>query len=127
MNVAIELLDRLMGAQHWVYFADPMAGAAKAELRGRWRHVTEASGQQFGHSGLDEPGFVYHADPGAGISGFPTLILAPQAEIRMAPPIGRPWSWEYRPTAATCRGWRSPRPTFCISVGARTREALEAS
>ena len=44
---------------------EPMAEAAKRELRGHWRHVTEASGQPFGPSGLDGPGFVYDTDPAA--------------------------------------------------------------
>jgi putative protein-disulfide isomerase len=43
----------------------PMTEAAKTELRGHWRHVTEASGQPFGPSGLDAPGFVYDTDPAA--------------------------------------------------------------
>lgn len=44
---------------------DAMADAAKTELRGHWSHVTEASGQPFGPSGLDEPGFIYDTDPAA--------------------------------------------------------------
>jgi putative protein-disulfide isomerase len=44
---------------------EPMSEAAKVELRGHWRHVTEASGQPFGPSGLDQPGFVYDTDPAA--------------------------------------------------------------
>ena len=44
---------------------EPMTEAAKVELRGHWRHVTEASGQPFGPSGLDTPGFVYDTDPAA--------------------------------------------------------------
>jgi putative protein-disulfide isomerase len=36
---------------------------AKAELRGHWIHVTEASGQTFGPSGLDGKGFVYDTGP----------------------------------------------------------------
>jgi putative protein-disulfide isomerase len=44
---------------------DAMADAAKVELRGHWSHVTEASGQPFGPSGLDEPGFIYDTDPAA--------------------------------------------------------------
>ena len=44
---------------------EPMAEAAKAELRGHWAHVTEASGQPFGPSGLDQEGFVYDTDPAA--------------------------------------------------------------
>ena len=42
-----------------------MADKAKADLRGHWRHVAEASGQPFGPSGLDAPGFVYDTDPAA--------------------------------------------------------------
>ncbi len=44
---------------------DIMADAAKDELRGHWRHVTKASGQPFGRSGMDETGFVYDTDPAA--------------------------------------------------------------
>ena len=42
-----------------------MAETAKAELRGHWAHVTEASGQPFGPSGLDGEGFIYDTDPSA--------------------------------------------------------------
>jgi putative protein-disulfide isomerase len=42
-----------------------MSEKAKTELRGHWRHVTEASGQAFGPSGLDREGFVYDTDPAA--------------------------------------------------------------
>jgi len=42
-----------------------MTEAAKTELRGHWREVTAASGQLFGPSGLDTPGFVYDTDPAA--------------------------------------------------------------
>ncbi|MDB5480658.1 MAG: protein-disulfide isomerase [Caulobacteraceae bacterium] len=44
---------------------EPMTEAAKTELRGHWRQVTEASGRPFGPSGLDAPGFVYDTDPAA--------------------------------------------------------------
>ena len=44
---------------------EPMAEKAKTELRGHWAHVTEASGQPFGPSGLDAPGFIYDTDPAA--------------------------------------------------------------
>lgn len=44
---------------------EPMTEAAKTELRGHWRQVTEASGQPFGPSGMDAPGFVYDTDPAA--------------------------------------------------------------
>jgi putative protein-disulfide isomerase len=44
---------------------EPMSEAAKLELRGHWRHVTEASGQPFGPGGLDAPGFIYDTDPAA--------------------------------------------------------------
>ena len=44
---------------------EPMAEPAKTDLRGHWVHVTEASGQPFGPSGLDAPGFVYDTDPAA--------------------------------------------------------------
>jgi putative protein-disulfide isomerase len=44
---------------------EPMTDAAKVNLRGHWREVTEASGQAFHPSGLDAPGFVYDTDPAA--------------------------------------------------------------
>ena len=44
---------------------EPMAEVAKTDLRGHWKHVTEASGQPFGPSGLDGPGFIYDTDPAA--------------------------------------------------------------
>lgn len=44
---------------------EAMAEPAKAELRGHWAHVTEASGQPFGPSGMDAQGFVYDTDPAA--------------------------------------------------------------
>lgn len=44
---------------------EPMTEGAKTELRGHWREVTAASGQPFGPSGLDRPGFVYDTDPAA--------------------------------------------------------------
>ncbi len=44
---------------------EAMTDKAKTELRGHWRHVTEASGQPFGASGVDTPGFVYDTDPAA--------------------------------------------------------------
>jgi putative protein-disulfide isomerase len=43
----------------------PMTAEAQAELRGHWRHVTEASGQPFGEHALATPGFVYDTDPAA--------------------------------------------------------------
>ena len=45
--------------------AEAMAQSAKTELRGHWVHVTEASGQPFGPSGVDTDGFVYDTDPAA--------------------------------------------------------------
>jgi putative protein-disulfide isomerase len=44
---------------------EAMSEAAKETLRGHWREVTRASGQPFGPSGLDAPGFVYDTDPAA--------------------------------------------------------------
>lgn len=44
---------------------EAMEDKAKASLRGHWVHVTEASGQPFGPSGMDEDGFVYDTDPAA--------------------------------------------------------------
>lgn len=43
----------------------PMTDEARAELRGHWRHVTEASGQPFGEQALGMSGFVYDTDPAA--------------------------------------------------------------
>jgi putative protein-disulfide isomerase len=43
----------------------PMEETSKEELRGHWRQVTEASGQPFGPSGMDAPGFIYDTDPAA--------------------------------------------------------------
>jgi putative protein-disulfide isomerase len=43
----------------------PMTDEARSELRGHWRHVTEASGQPFGEQALATPGFVYDTDPAA--------------------------------------------------------------
>ncbi len=43
----------------------PMTDAAREEVRGHWRHVTEASGQPFGPAALSKPGFVYDTDPAA--------------------------------------------------------------
>ncbi|HEY2051971.1 MAG TPA: DsbA family protein [Caulobacteraceae bacterium] len=43
----------------------PMTDEARVELRGHWRHVTEASGQPFGERALGIPGFVYDTDPPA--------------------------------------------------------------
>jgi putative protein-disulfide isomerase len=43
----------------------PMTDEARAELRGHWRHVTEASGQPFGERALATSGFVYDTDPPA--------------------------------------------------------------
>jgi putative protein-disulfide isomerase len=43
----------------------PMTDEARVELRGHWRHVTEASGQPFGERALGTPGFVYDTDPPA--------------------------------------------------------------
>jgi putative protein-disulfide isomerase len=45
--------------------AEAMSEEAKETLRGHWRHVTEASAQPFGPSGLDREGFVYDTDPAA--------------------------------------------------------------
>lgn len=44
---------------------EPMTDQAKIDMRGYWRQVTEASGQPFGPSGADAPGFVYDTDPAA--------------------------------------------------------------
>jgi putative protein-disulfide isomerase len=42
-----------------------MSEEAKETLRGHWRQVRKASGQPFGPSGLDAPGFAYDTDPAA--------------------------------------------------------------
>jgi putative protein-disulfide isomerase len=43
----------------------PMSDAAREELRGHWRAVTQASGQPFGPAALGQSGFVYDTDPAA--------------------------------------------------------------
>ncbi len=43
----------------------PMPQAAKADTRGHWEHVHEASGQPFDYSFFDREGFVYDTDPAA--------------------------------------------------------------
>jgi putative protein-disulfide isomerase len=42
-----------------------MTDEARAQLRGHWVHVTEASGQGFGAAALATPNFVYDTDPAA--------------------------------------------------------------
>jgi putative protein-disulfide isomerase len=42
---------------------EPMSDKARSEVRGHWAKVTEASGQPFGESVVDRPGFVYDTDP----------------------------------------------------------------
>lgn len=42
---------------------EPMSDKARREVRGHWAKVTEASGQLFGNSVVDRPGFVYDTDP----------------------------------------------------------------
>lgn len=43
----------------------PMTDKAKAEVRGHWAHVAEASGQPFGEGQFDDPDFTYDTDPAA--------------------------------------------------------------
>lgn len=43
----------------------PMSQAAKAELKGHWEHVREASGLPFDSAALDADGFLYDTDPAA--------------------------------------------------------------
>jgi putative protein-disulfide isomerase len=43
----------------------PMTDEARAQLRGHWVHVTEASSQGFGAGALATPGFIYDTDPAA--------------------------------------------------------------
>jgi len=43
----------------------PMTEKAKAEVRGHWVHVAEATGQPFGEGQFDHPGFLYDTDPAA--------------------------------------------------------------
>jgi putative protein-disulfide isomerase len=42
---------------------EPMSEKARREVRGHWAKVTEASGQPFGESVVDRPGFAYDTDP----------------------------------------------------------------
>jgi putative protein-disulfide isomerase len=42
---------------------EPMSDEARREVRGHWAKVAEASGQPFGESAVDRPGFVYDTDP----------------------------------------------------------------
>jgi putative protein-disulfide isomerase len=44
---------------------EPMSDKARGEVRGHWSKVTEASGQPFGESVVDRPGFIYDTDPAA--------------------------------------------------------------
>ncbi|MGQ9370005.1 DsbA family protein [Azospirillum sp. ST 5-10] len=43
----------------------PMDAAAKADVRGHWQHVHEASGQPFDFAFFERDGFVYDTDPAA--------------------------------------------------------------
>jgi putative protein-disulfide isomerase len=43
----------------------PMTEAAKLELSGHWRHVTDATGLPFSTEGMARDGFVYDTDPAA--------------------------------------------------------------
>ncbi|HWA62495.1 MAG TPA: DsbA family protein [Caulobacteraceae bacterium] len=43
----------------------PMTEAAKADTKGHWEHVHEASGQPFDYGFFDREGFVYDTDPAA--------------------------------------------------------------
>jgi len=43
----------------------PMTEAAKADTRGHWEHVQEASGQPFDWRFFEREGFVYDTDPAA--------------------------------------------------------------
>jgi len=60
-----DLPIRLVMGGLWPGTVQPMTTAAKDELRGHWRHVTEASGKPFGPSGVDHADFVYDTDPAA--------------------------------------------------------------
>ena len=44
---------------------EPMTATARADVRGHWTHVLEASGQVFGFGAFDQDGFVYDSDPAA--------------------------------------------------------------
>ena len=44
---------------------NPMTEGAKAEIKGHWAHVAEASGLPFDGAVLDHPGFCYDTDPAA--------------------------------------------------------------
>ena len=43
----------------------PMTEAAKLELSGHWRHVTDATGLPFSSQGMAREGFIYDTDPAA--------------------------------------------------------------
>jgi putative protein-disulfide isomerase len=43
----------------------PMTPEARRDVRGHWAKVTQASGQPFGASVVDDDGFVYDTDPAA--------------------------------------------------------------
>jgi putative protein-disulfide isomerase len=61
---------------------EPMTDQAKTDMRGYWRQVTEASGQPFGPSGVDAPGFVYDTDPAAR-----AVVLVRRADPAQAIPF----------------------------------------
>lgn len=45
------------------YTKDPAADKQKADIRGHWRHVEEASGLPFNDARLMKPGFIYDTEP----------------------------------------------------------------
>ena len=57
---------------------EPMNDKARQAVRGHWTKVTEASGQPFGDSVVDRPGFVYDTDPVAR-----AVVVARRAEAAM--------------------------------------------
>jgi putative protein-disulfide isomerase len=58
----------------------PMTDEARAQLRGHWVHVTEASGQGFGAAALGTPGLIYDTDPAARAVAL-VRDLAPGREL----------------------------------------------
>jgi putative protein-disulfide isomerase len=56
-----------------------MTDKAKADTRGHWGHVAEASGQPFNYAFFDREGFVYDTDPAAR-----AVVLARRADETLA-------------------------------------------
>jgi len=57
----------------------PMTDKAKADTKGHWGHVHEASGQPFDYGFFDREGFVYDTDPAAR-----AVVLARRSDETLA-------------------------------------------